>query len=111
MISKKITIWLAVLGFLGSLGATAQTQPQMTDTDMQVPRSVEKEGEKLILFPDNFSNPYTKLTPKTDSRTVHFIQNDAQPQMTTKVYVLKHLRASDITPFILGAVKRFSPQS
>jgi type II secretory pathway component GspD/PulD (secretin) len=84
---------------------------KVTDEHMQVPKSVQKEGEKLILFPDNFSNPYNKLSPSTKSRTVHFIQNDAQPQMTTKVYVLKHLRASDITPFILGAVKRFSPQS
>ncbi|MDD5598803.1 MAG: hypothetical protein PHV82_12720 [Victivallaceae bacterium] len=111
MISRKITIWLAVLGFLCSLGATAQTQTQTPDKNMQIPQSVKKNGEKRILFPDNFSNPYTKLSTGTKSRTVHFIQNDAQPQMTTKVYVLKYLRASDITPFILGAVKRFSPQS
>ena len=31
--------------------------------------------------------------------------------MITKVYVLKYTRASDMTPFVLGAVKRFSPQS
>ncbi|QSH40490.1 hypothetical protein P0136_13000 [Lentisphaerota bacterium ZTH] len=76
-----------------------------------IPQNVKQSGEKRILFPDNFSNPYTQLDEKAKARTVHFIQNDAQPQMVTKVFKLKYLRASDLTPFILGAVKRFSPQS
>ena len=108
---QKITRWLTLMLFSCALGTKAQSPQKMTFDNMQIPPSVIKKGEKRILFPDNFSNPYTKLTPKTKSRTVHFIQNDAQPQMVTKVYELKHLRASDATPFILGAVKRFSPQS
>ena len=31
--------------------------------------------------------------------------------MVTKVFELKHLKANDLTPFILGAVKRYDPQS
>jgi len=109
--NKKITYGVVMTLLLSVLNAKAQSPQKMTYDNMQIPQSVIKKGEKRILFPDNFSNPYTKLTPETKSRTVHFIQNDAQPQMVTKVYELKYLRASDATPFILGAVKRFSPQS
>lgn len=108
---KKTTRWLTLMLFSCILGTKAQSPPKMTFDNMQIPQSVIKKGEKRILFPDNFSNPYTQLKPKSKSRTIHFIQNDAQPQMVTKVYELKHLRASDATPFILGAVKRFTPQS
>ena len=106
--NKKLNHWLTAILFLCAVSSKAQ---QITDDNMQIPQSVMKKGEKRILFPDNFSNPYTQLEPKSKSRTVHFIQNDAQPQMVTKVYSLKYLRASDATPFILGAVKRFSPES
>lgn len=109
--NKKITRGLLTALLLSVISSKAQSPQKMTDDNMQIPASVIKKGEKRILFPDNFSNPYNKLTPDTKSRTVHFIQNDAQPQMITKVYKLKYLRASDVTPFILGAVKRFSPQS
>lgn len=109
--SKKIFRGLTAILFIFALCSKAQSPQKITDDQMQIPPSVIKKGEKRILFPDNFSNPYTQLEPKAKSRTVHFIQNDAQPQMVTKVYELKHLRASDITPFILGAVHRFSPQS
>jgi len=105
-ISRGLTATLCIFALISK----AQQQ-KMTYDNMQIPPSVIKKGEKRILFPDNFSNPYTQLKPKSNSRTVHFIQNDAQPQMVTKVYKLKYLRASDATPFILGAVKRFSPQS
>ena len=107
---EKMIRVLAVLMFISGLSIKAE-DAKSTKVDMRIPEVVKKKGEKRILFPDNFSNPYTKLTPETKSRTVHFIQNDAQPQMVTKVYTLKYLRAADLTPFILGAVKRFSPQS
>ncbi len=109
--NKRLTRGLTAVLFTCALCSKAQSPQKMTDDSMQIPPSVIKKGEKIILFPDNFSNPYTQLIPKTNSRTVHFIQNDAQPQMVTKVYKLKYLRASDATPFILGAVKRFSPES
>lgn len=111
--NKTLTCGLTAMSFILVLCSKAQTPQRITDDQMQIPPSVIKKGEKRILFPDNFSNPYTKLepAPKTQSRTVHFIQNDAQPQMVSKIYKLKYIRASDLTPFILGAVKRFSPQS
>ncbi len=109
--NKKISSGLAAAFLFSILNIEAQNVKSTTGDHMRVPPAVVQKGEKRILFPDNFSNPYTQLTPKAKSRTVHFIQNDAQPQMVTKVYVLKYIRAADLTPFILGAAKRFSPQS
>ncbi|MDD3119381.1 MAG: hypothetical protein PHQ27_09395 [Victivallales bacterium] len=40
-----------------------------------------------------------------------FKQDDAQETFVSKVYELKHLNAGDITPFILGAVKRYNTNS
>lgn len=109
--NKKIISALATALLFSTLNTEAQDAQNTTSNYTPIPKSVKSKGEKRILFPDNFSNPYTQLNPKTKARTIHFIQNDAQPQMVTKVYMLKYIRASDLTPFILGAVTRFSPQS
>lgn len=39
------------------------------------------------------------------------VQDDAQETMVSKVYELKHTIAGDITPFVLGAVKRYNVNS
>ncbi len=44
-------------------------------------------------------------------RTIHLIQDDAQDYMVSKVYELKYLKANDVTPFVLGVVKRYNAQS
>ncbi|MDD5698792.1 MAG: hypothetical protein PHH77_09275 [Victivallaceae bacterium] len=111
---KKITGGIAASGMTAAFllaPLTGKAQDSNPNDSMPVPPEVVRQGENRLLFPDNFSNPYNKLHPNVKSRTVHFIQNDAQPQMVTKVYTLKYLRASDITPFVLGAARRFTPQS
>jgi type II/III secretion system protein len=45
------------------------------------------------------------------TRKIHFIEDDAQSYMVSKVYELKYARAVDLTPFMLGAVLRYSPNS
>ena len=45
------------------------------------------------------------------TRTIRLIQDDAQKQMATKVYRLKHLKASDITPYIDAACRRYQATS
>ncbi len=37
-----------------------------------------------------------------------FLQDDAQLNMVSKVYELKHVMAADLTPWVKGAVKRYS---
>lgn len=44
-------------------------------------------------------------------RTIRLIQDDAQDYMVSKIYQLKHLKANDVTPFLLGVVKRYNQQS
>ncbi|MEI8247917.1 MAG: hypothetical protein WCI51_18915 [Lentisphaerota bacterium] len=44
-------------------------------------------------------------------KKIRFKQDDAQPYMVTKVYELKYMRADDLTPWVLGAVKRYDIQS
>ena len=44
-------------------------------------------------------------------RKIRLIQDDAQSYMTSKIYKLKHVKATDIRPFVLNAVKRYDSQS
>jgi type II secretory pathway component GspD/PulD (secretin) len=44
-------------------------------------------------------------------KKIRFKQDDAQPYMVTKVYELKNMRADDLVPWVLGAVKRYDIQS
>ncbi|MDD3153642.1 MAG: hypothetical protein PHS41_02150, partial [Victivallaceae bacterium] len=44
-------------------------------------------------------------------RTIVISEDRAQHFMTSKVYELKHVSAHDLLPYLLGAVKRFDPQS
>ena len=44
-------------------------------------------------------------------RTVTLLQDDGQVRIVSKIYELKHLKATDIRPFIEAAVKRYSASS
>ena len=44
-------------------------------------------------------------------RTIRLRQDDAQVRFVSKVYELKHLKATDIRPFVEAAVKRYSKNS
>ena len=44
-------------------------------------------------------------------RTIRLLQDDGQIRIVSKVYELKHLKATDIRPFIQAAVKRYSLSS
>ena len=46
-----------------------------------------------------------------DIRTIRLLQDDGQVRIVSKVYELKHLKATDIRPFIQVAVKRYSHSS
>ncbi len=42
---------------------------------------------------------------------IGFIEDDAQSYMYSKIYVLKHAKATDIAPFVLTATQRCNPRS
>ncbi len=44
-------------------------------------------------------------------KRIEWLQDNAQKYMSTKIYELRYVRASDITPFVEGAVKRYRTDS
>ena len=46
-----------------------------------------------------------------DVRTIKLLQDDAQVRYASKLYELKYTKPTDIRPFILAAVKRYSDRS
>ena len=53
----------------------------------------------------------TKETAPDKVQKIRFKEDDAQNYMVSKVYDLKHLKANDLVPFVLGAVKRYASNS
>ena len=49
--------------------------------------------------------------PEGDIRTIRLLQDDDQVRIVSKLYELKHLKATDIRPFVEAAVKRYSAAS
>ncbi|MDD3153983.1 MAG: hypothetical protein PHS41_03890 [Victivallaceae bacterium] len=39
---------------------------------------------------------------------IRFVEDDAQNYMVSKIYELKHQKANDLVPFLLGAIKRYA---
>ena len=53
----------------------------------------------------------TRSTRQDKIQKIRFKEDDAQNYMVSKIYELKHLKANDLVPFVLGAVKRYSSNS
>ena len=53
----------------------------------------------------------TKEPAPDKVQKIRFKEDDAQNYMVSKVYDLKHLKANDLVPFVLGAVKRYASNS
>ncbi len=50
--------------------------------------------------------------PETENiRTIKLLQDDDQVRIVSKLYELKHLKATDVRPFVEAAVKRYSRAS
>ena len=44
-------------------------------------------------------------------RKLHFVQDDAQDYMVSKIYALKYAQANDLIPFVSGIVMRYNINS
>ncbi|MBQ9089207.1 MAG: hypothetical protein IJY46_10570, partial [Lentisphaeria bacterium] len=68
---------------------------------------------KVLLLTAVFSSlPHLYSSePTANLRTIRLLQDDGQIRIVSKLYELKHARASDIRPFIEAAVKRYSSNS
>lgn len=49
--------------------------------------------------------------PEAAVRKLHFIQDDAQDYMVSKIYTLKYAQANDLIPFVSGIVMRYNINS
>ena len=49
--------------------------------------------------------------PEPGKRTVHFVQDDAQDYMVSKIYVLRYVQSNDVMPFVMSMVKRYNMNS
>ena len=59
-----------------------------------------------LLAAAQFSTVYAEKVKKLE-----FLQDDAQEPFVSKVYSLQNVKAVDLTPFVLGAVKRYNTNS
>ena len=48
---------------------------------------------------------------KKGTRTLRFVQDDAQDYMVSKIYMLKYVQSNDIMPFVTSIVKRYNMNS
>lgn len=86
MFRKSLTVMIAAGGLLPAFAAEPNPAAQPL-----TPTQVEEAGEKV-----------QKIT---------FMQDDAQFNIVSKVYELKHTKAADLAPFVKSAAIRFDPVS
>ena len=53
----------------------------------------------------------TAAESKPGTRTLRFVQDDAQDYMVSKLYILKYVQANDIMPWVMSIVKRYNMNS
>ena len=74
----------------------------------------EEEQETYSSFYESSFLPQSNTansSGNTAVRKLRFVQDDAQDYMVSKIYRLKYIQANDITPFVLGIVKRYNMNS
>ncbi len=59
-------------------------------------------------IPGSWKNETEVEKIKGKVQRIRFVEDDAQNFMVSKIYELKHQKANDIVPFILGAIKRYA---
>ncbi len=64
-----------------------------------------------LLLPASGQEPPAGATPGDRIQKIRFVEDDAQNYMVSRIYTLKHQKANDLVPFILGAVKRYAKNS
>ena len=67
-------------------------------------------GFSVSVFGQSPASAGRKNAPD-EVRQIRLIQDDAQTGITSKIYELKYVKATDIRPFVENAVKRYDSQS
>jgi hypothetical protein len=66
---------------------------------------------KIFIFAGIFLLFCSLAAAEPGIRKLHFVQDDAQDYMVSKIYKLKYVQANDITPFVMGIVMRYNMNS
>jgi len=72
---------------------------------------MNKKTLSFLLLPALAFSSAAVEHPGENARRLHLLQDDAQEQLFTKVYELKHVAANDLVPFVLSFVKRYNVNS
>ena len=57
------------------------------------------------------ASPAPQTAEPGTTRTLRFVQDDAQDYMVSKIYRLKYVQANDISPFVQGMIMRYNMNS
>ncbi len=96
---KKLGALIAVFGVpVMAAILHAQESTDTAATTGQIP-----EPATLALPVNELNSPNT--------RTLRFVQDDAQDYMVSKIYTLKYAQSNDIMPFVMGIVMRYNMNS
>lgn len=96
---KKVLIGgLAIFLLLKLSGSDSELQPKNPNDPSEL-----FEEETIFVSGENKS--------KEKVRVVHFVQDDAQDYMVSKIYILKYVQSNDIYPFVTAMVKRYNMNS
>ena len=71
-------------------------------------------SRQLIMLPLLFLSLYLGAAEEKSAeniRKLHFIQDDAQDYMVSKIYTLKYAQGNDLIPFVSGIVMRYNINS
>ena len=64
-----------------------------------------------IMLPAEEKPPRSAGEQQDGIRKLRFVQDDAQDYMVSRIYTLKYVQSNDVTPFLLGMVKRYNMNS
>ena len=113
MNQKKLLLFLTMLGGVFIIDAQEQNQNLAKKNGSQSislqelnQNSSKKSGSQSI----SVDTSKWKIVPK-GTRQVTIVEDRGQTYMITKIYRLKHVKATDIRPWVNGAVKRANSKS
>ncbi len=66
---------------------------------------------KTLLLPVLLGSAGAFAVEEPGTQKLRFVQDDAQDYMVSKIYNLKYVQSNDVTPFLMGVVKRYNMNS
>lgn len=65
----------------------------------------------ILTMPRAQADPMLMNGDPATTKSLRFVQDDAQDYMVSKIYKLKHVQSNDISPFVQGMIMRYNMNS